>query len=345
MRRLLAQARTDLTVILRNNFPWIMLIALAATSAAVYLLPREPQPGAPVYVYAAGSGGKLGEALGREVPADRFLDSSQALEEAVRSRRGAVGLLLQPAQEGTAVVLLHTGDMPPRQARLIEAGLLQLRREAEGDSAPPFRTELLAAEEEPIPLNLSLLPVLMVFEVIVLGFLFVAVTVFQEKQDGSIQAFRVSPGSVWTYLLSKTALWMALTMVYGALLLLITRGPRVRWGPLLALLAVSGLFMTLLGLLVSVFFRSISEWFFAGVGILLLNMLPQISYLHPSFSPPWITWIPSYPVLFAVRDLLFRPQASARFAAALARSAAAAAILLPAALLAVHRRLMKEARP
>jgi hypothetical protein len=42
-----------------------------------------------------------------------------------------------------------------------------------------------------------------------------------------------------------------------------------------------------------------------GVAVLIINSLPMISYGLPSFAPAWLTYIPSYPTVFATRDLLF----------------------------------------
>ena len=36
-----------------------------------------------------------------------------------------------------------------------------------------------------------------------------------------------------------------------------------------------------------------------------LNMLPMISFSVPTFSPPWIEWIPSYSALFVYDEILF----------------------------------------
>ena len=362
MRRFAALLRTELTVVMRNNFPWVMLAVLALSAGLVHVLPARVEGGAPRYLHDATGERRLEAFLEAELGPEGIVASRQALEQAVRAEREAVGILVEPApappggaRPGVSITLVHNGEIPPRQLNTIEAGLRRLwgravREAAGAGEAAGTRGKVLTlrAAAEPIPLNKSVVPVLMVFEVIVLGFLFVAVTVFQEKQDGSIRAYRVSPGGTWTYILSKTAVWLLLTTAYGALLLAATMGFVMPWGRLLALTALSALFMTLVGLLVSVFFRSISEWFVVGVGILVINMLPQISYLEPAFSPAWITWIPSYPVLFAVRELLFAAEpggaaALEQLRAALVRTGVSAAVVVPFVYWAVRARLMREA--
>jgi len=62
---------------------------------------------------------------------------------------------------------------------------------------------------------------------------------------------------------------------------------------------------TFLGLAVAVFFNNISEWLFIGIALLMINMAPVISYGWPSFAPSWLTLLPSYPIIFGLREILF----------------------------------------
>jgi ABC-2 type transport system permease protein/fluoroquinolone transport system permease protein len=168
-----------------------------------------------------------------------------------------------------------------------------------------FAVALLRPPSQPIPLNMSVVPVAMVFDVVLLGFTFGAVMIFQEKQEGVNKAYRVSPASTLDYLLSKNLLFVLLSTVYGTLLVFIGFQFAADYGRILLLVILTSSMMTLLGLAIAVFFNNISEWFFIGVGVLVVNMLPVFSYSIPTFAPAWLTWIPSYPVLFGVRDVLF----------------------------------------
>ena len=142
-------------------------------------------------------------------------------------------------------------------------------------------------------------------EVLVLGFLFVAVFIFQEKSEGSIRAYRVSPGGTATYILAKTLVFMALGVVYGLGLVTAAMGFSVNYGALLLLIVLGVNLYTFLGISVAVFFRNISEWFFTGVLLLAINMAPLASLMFPMFSPRWLTWLPSYPVVFGLSEALF----------------------------------------
>jgi ABC-2 type transport system permease protein/fluoroquinolone transport system permease protein len=344
MRRFLILLRLDFKVIFRNGFHWVLLITLGVTTVTVHLLPKSIQVSPPRYLYDATNHQAMARALSDELPEEHFLSNETQLIEAVRGGRQNAGILVREENGEATIEIYYNGPMPEKQRKLVEAGLKRLWWETQGSPGnESFRVVELREALDTYPLNKGVVPVLLVFEVIVLGFLFVAVMVFQEKQDGSIRAFRVSPGGSWIYLWSKTVVWVIFTVLYGTALLLLTMGPLLSWLRLLVLLALAGTFMTLLGLLVSVFFRNISEWFFIGVGILVLNMLPQISYLNPAFAPAWITWIPSYPLLFAVRDLLFRSDVGGQFGRALLQIGAFTTVLLPLTYVAIRAKLMREA--
>jgi ABC-2 type transport system permease protein/fluoroquinolone transport system permease protein len=135
-----------------------------------------------------------------------------------------------------------------------------------------------------------------------------------------------------------------LSLAYGAILLVAAFRGTINYPLVLAVLVLTSSLMTMLSLAVSVFYRNLSEWFFVGVGILLVNSLPMISYALPSFAPAWMTWLPSYPAVFAVRGILFHGAGLAEVAPALGYLLAGNLVAFGASYWAVQRRLMKEGR-
>ena len=63
--------------------------------------------------------------------------------------------------------------------------------------------------------------------------------------------------------------------------------------------------MTLFGLGFAAWFNNLSQWFFPGLGLLILNMLPFFSYVYPVFNPEWIRFIPSHGLVFSLKESLF----------------------------------------
>lgn len=235
----------------------------------------------------------------------------------------------------------HTADAIAASAAGVSTELLE-----------DLPVRLLGERRAPIGNRMNFIINLIVFEVLILPFVFIAVNLFQEKQDGTIRAHRVTPGGTLRYVAAKVLLWTVLTILYGVLLLLLTVGwtlSMLSWAAMLLLFTVAGLFISGAGFFVALFFSNISGWFLPGISVLLLSQLPIVSYLFPTFSPTWITWFPTYRLLYAVRDILTvgpvgRMAPHATVGGALLYMAGLALAALALACVAADRRLMREAR-
>ena len=108
------------------------------------------------------------------------------------------------------------------------------------------------------------------------------------------------------------------------------------------LVALASILMTLVGMIVAVFFRSLSEWFFPGALLLIVNMLPVVSYAAPVFSPKFITLIPSYPLIFAVNNILFAPTKQGYMGPLVLLLLAEILVAFAVCYLLVHKKLMKD---
>ncbi|MGE5592167.1 MAG: hypothetical protein ACM3X3_00580 [Betaproteobacteria bacterium] len=124
--------------------------------------------------------------------------TESALYETVLRQSGTdVGKF--PSDEEALRRVVRKDGATPQGVNILKAALnAMVRRATEGEgeksSGEPPRVRFLPPQAEPVPLNLTALPGLIAFEVIVLGFTFVAVFIFQEKHGGTIKAHRVSPG-------------------------------------------------------------------------------------------------------------------------------------------------------
>lgn len=138
-----------------------------------------------------------------------------------------------------------------------------------------WAVELAGADDEP-SLPGRLLEALLSFEALVLGFLFVSVGVFEERREGTIRAYRMSPGGQARWIGAKLLLWTALSLLYVAMMLALSLSFG-HWGLYLLVALPGALLMTELGLTVAVWYRSISEWFLPGVAVLSINMVPMFA--------------------------------------------------------------------
>jgi hypothetical protein len=344
MKRLANLFLQDLLLAYRSGHVLITGLLLALMLALVVFLPRQFErhneliydavPGAPLAAYLAEQG--LGDGLA-------FTDEA-AFRAAVEADPTKVGVVFSGSLAEPRFELITRGAVPAENLGLLSAALDQAVLALRGEMPPQLPVELLRAPAPPTPFNQHIIPIMLVFEVVLLGFLIVAVMMFQEKQEGTLRAYRVTPAGSLAYLASKNALFVVLSLAYGMPILLAGLGLRANYGPVLLLLVLSSSFMTMFSLAVAVFFRNLSEWFFVGVAILIVNSLPMISYGLPSFAPAWLTWVPSYPAVFAVRDALFNAAGLASISPTIAYLAALNVAALAASYAAVRFKLMREGR-
>ncbi|WP_430882612.1 ABC transporter permease [Fusibacter sp. JL216-2] len=156
-----------------------------------------------------------------------------------------------------------------------------------------------------IPANKFLLPLFLVMEPTMLGFMLVASLIYIEKSEGTIKAYAVTPGRLVEYLLSKAIVMVSLGIVGALVMTLLVLGLKVNYLALIGLIGVGAFLATSLGLIMTSFFRNLSE---SMIWILLVTLLlgvPLISYMVPSFAPIYIRLLPTYRLVFAVKEAVF----------------------------------------
>lgn len=300
--------RQDMAVTLRNSLAWFLMgTAVILILTVNYAIPVDFEP-EQEFFYHDGTREKILEVALMEAGygEELFLATPKEVEERVESQKGSVGIILSGTVAEPRISLVSTGQVSSHRLNIIYASLESMVANIlEIDRDGGYSVEYLREQAAPIAKNLMTIPSLLAFEVLITGFLLVSVLMFQEKQEKSILAYRVTPGTAGGYILAKALVFTVVSLVYGIVFVLFTVGISVNWPLLILVLSLGAVLYTLLGIIVAVFFNSISEWFFVGVGLLTLNMLPIISYTIPTFSPTFIRWIPSYPIVFGLRDVLF----------------------------------------
>ncbi|MEW6243271.1 MAG: ABC transporter permease [Bacillota bacterium] len=336
--------KQDLVVAQRNGF-FLVVLCLAVIFAILvrFVIPAEVKVTAREYVVDLTEGQVISDLLVRKGLADILLPSEEELLSLMQEDRNTLGIVFQGSREKPGAVIHYQGYEPKKALAALSAAVSSLWNEAGALGRPSFSTPvLLRPESSKLPFNLSMIPLLMVTEVVFLGFLFVAVMVFQEKAEGSIRAYRVSPRGTWTYILSKSVTNVILALCYGLLIFLPTIGPTSNLIAVLPLIILASFLMTVAGLSISVFFDSLSDFIYAALPIFVLFCLPVASYFFPAFKMPVFELIPSYPLMFGIREILFPTGKAGFYAPMLLRLAAESAVVLLVAGWAVNRNLLKE---
>lgn len=200
---------------------------------------------------------------------------------------------------------------------------------------------LLIAFVVPPPFDQRLIPILFAVDLCVLGFMFGAVMILQDKEQATIGFYRVGPGTSLAYIAAKLTVNLGLSLLN--LLILVGLGaPQALAEPALLMLVLGTCAgMTLLGMGLAVFFRSIAQFFFPLAAVGLLGAMPMYLVLTPSAALAWTKWLPTYHVLFGAEAIMLGGDAAVIRSAILHCSifAVLAAGFCGAA---VHLRLMRE---
>ena len=332
----------DLLLSYRNGYVLVTAVLLAIMIALVQFLPDEINIGPAEFIFDATPGQALeASLLAQGAAAESFVDSRAALESALADAQTGVGIVVDGTLAAPQVTFLTEGRIAEQNLNLLRAVVDGQIAALRDDGQAVVAVEQLRPSTDPIPLNKKFLPVAVVFEVIIIGYLLVAVMIFEEKQEGTNRAFRVSPAGTWSYLLSKNALFVVMGLLYGGLLMLYAFGFGINYLNLLVVIGLGTLLMSLVGMTIAVFFNNITEWFFVGIGIMIPNLLPAITYAVPAFSPEWMRFIPSYPILFGVREILFPTGDTGFMLPLLGYLLVANGVMLLLAYTAVQRKLMQ----
>jgi fluoroquinolone transport system permease protein len=138
----------------------------------------------------------------------------------------------------------------------------------------------------------SWMPVLILSNLIINTFYFMAGLVLLEKAEGTLMAQRVTPLRVWEYLVSKVLTLTFVTVCESFAIVLFGYG--ATFGAVALLLGVisSAVFLVLVGFLVVIRYDSINEFLFPSFVFSLLLALPFLSYFGLVGS--W--WIYLHPI-------------------------------------------------
>lgn len=160
----------------------------------------------------------------------------------------------------------------------------------------------LSSSYEPLNDRENAIPPLLVFNCSLMGMFIMAAYVFLDKKEDVIRAFAVTASSVSKYLLSKIFVILLTAVISGLIVLIPVMGTKANYLLVLLVLLTSGFFSSVLGLLLASFYKDISKAFGIILLLLILMMLPGISYYLPGWNPAWVRFIPSDTMMQAFKE-------------------------------------------
>ncbi|CAD5244399.1 fluoroquinolone export ABC transporter permease subunit [Thermococcus camini] len=146
----------------------------------------------------------------------------------------------------------------------------------------------------------TMVPIFLLFEPGLVGFMFVGTEIFAEKKDGAIGALAVTPIDWRSYIIAKTLI-MSLLSVIGAVLIMVIGTRSLKGLPyvIIGVFLVSIVY-TLLGIGISAKYHDLDDYFIPIIGVMVVSLLPFAHYHGYLAGGIWrvLYLIPSYPALY-----------------------------------------------
>lgn len=136
-------------------------------------------------------------------------------------------------------------------------------------------------------------PYMLLGDTCIIGFFFVAGTVFFEKQERTLSAVISTPLRFWEYLSAKLIPLVIISVLVAIVAPAISYGFNYRWLPLVLATVLGTLLMLLVGFTSSLPFASVSDWFLVATIPLAVMTVPPVLYYSGVWPSPAAYLIPT----------------------------------------------------
>lgn len=136
-------------------------------------------------------------------------------------------------------------------------------------------------------------PYILLGDTCIIGFFFVAGTVFFEKQERTLGAVVSTPLRFWEYLTAKLTTLVLISLVVAIVVPLMASGFAYRPIPLMLATIFGTLLMLLVGFTSSLPFNTISDWFLVATIPLTVMTVPPVLYHSGVWASPLAYVVPT----------------------------------------------------
>lgn len=345
LRRILGLTVKDLRNGARSHFfTAVAVTALLIAAVNHFVLPTDINPERQVVMLDLTGAVCHGRGqVGSAGPPTRLVASQEELEAALAADRYSVGLILSPSagREPEITILFHGGEATEvRNSTSADVAMLVQRLLGETTA---IDTQVLrpGARHTSQPLGRVLVPFWLYADVILSMLGFGAALIFTEKQEGTLVAYRVTPGRLWEYMIAKALSLALLGLVFAAILVGLSPGMSPDVVSLGVLVALGAMFVSLLAITVSSYFADLTQFLYVALAMEAVLILPVYSYFFPSFAPEAARWLPTYHLVFAFRQALLGDIGGHVIAEAVRSLALSSGVMLVAGSMFVRRQIEK----
>lgn len=169
-----------------------------------------------------------------------------------------------------------------------------------------IQVQTLSLGQENLSDKENMIPVFLLLNGSIMGMFIIAAYVFLDKQEGIIKAYAVTASSVWQYLVSKIGVLITTSILTCLIMLVPVMGAKPHYLLLLLLIITTSVFSSAIGLIIASFYDNIMQAFGMIYVVMVVMMLPVISYFIPSWDPSWMRVLPAYPMLQAFKEIILQ---------------------------------------
>jgi ABC-type Na+ efflux pump permease subunit len=347
MNRLTGLLKKDFKIAYRNYYFLIVLVVAVLLILVVnFLIPERIDTGPKILYAVEGEQSEETRAvissIDKQAKSER-LEGREDVIKGMEADRESLGLVIGQSRGRPSFEIIMQG-YESRQSKNAFALSIEAMLDAGKKDSPDIQTVVLnqGTNRGEIPFNKSFVPLMILNEPVMLGFILLATLIFMEKGEGTIKAYMVSPGGLTEYLVSKIILICVLGLLSAVLITVFTVGFGIHWPMLIGITIAGSLFSSTTALFIASIFDTLSKAMVWVMGISLLLTAPMISYFMPGFSPVMVTAIPTYSLMFAIREAVFPAGNKAIFYQSMAVLLAISTVLFVLSVLSYRRSLLGD---
>lgn len=274
----------------------------------LFVVPENFEPNLSIYLHMDVDDAfhqKIMDALGENNSDElTIVDTRESLEASMAKNRISIGLSIYRENNQTIYNFVLQGYEDDKFRNILKTTVeTAFSRELFEDSNSIVVTTLNQGIEK-LSDRINMIPIILTLNVSFMGLFIIASYIFLDKEEGTIKALAVTPNRMWEYLLGKMGVLLVSGIISGFLLMIVVVGTKANYLHFSILLITTSLFGSALGLFIASFFDSMTKAMGCLFSFVLIFALAATSYFSPSFSPTIIKFLPSYPIMFAFREVL-----------------------------------------
>lgn len=303
----------DVFLLLEVGFAVIFSIVL------IFIIPKDIRTTGVVYIYDQTK--IVEEFVLSNMPdvekrkGEYYVDSREEVISGMKEDEASIGILIDENENGTYTVELLT--QPYTKSGLVDyididledlLAMLKDPRPFAVYSPEVYNSVKITAMQrglkDLLPFNQQILPPILVFMIGIMGLFIMVSLIGQERSEATIRAFRISPGNMWEFLISKHLVLLAVSFITFSIFYIPVMGCK-GYFPSLLIIMLTVVMGSSIGVILAGFFDNPMGAILWVMLIMFVFGFPAFSLFNPGFSPDWLKIIPTYHTLFAIDAAMF----------------------------------------